>query len=44
MTRVGVVEEIWRFPVKSMQSSRIESCKVSTHGMLDDRCWAMRDE
>lgn len=44
MTRVGVVKEIWRFPVKSMQGSRIESCKVSTHGMLGDRCWAMRDE
>ena len=44
MARVGVISEIWRFPVKSMQGARVESCSVSTQGLLGDRCWAMRDE
>lgn len=44
MAKVGVIREIWRFPVKSMQGDRIESCSVSRQGVLGDRCWAMRDE
>lgn len=44
MTSVGVVKEIWRFPVKSMQGGRVTRCRVSTQGLLGDRCWAMRDE
>ena len=44
MTKVGVIREIWRFPVKSMQGDKIESCTVSETGVLGDRRWAMRDE
>jgi uncharacterized protein YcbX len=41
---VGVVQEIWRFPVKSMQGSRIATARVSGQGIDGDRAWAMRDE
>lgn len=44
MATVGVVKEIWRFPVKSMQGDTIDHCTVSAQGVLGDRCWAMRDE
>ena len=43
MAKVGRIQEIWRFPVKSMQGSTVESCVVSKTGALGDRCWAMRD-
>ena len=42
--KVGVISEIWRFPVKSMQGDKIEQCTVSVTGVLGDRSWAMRDE
>lgn len=44
MREVGVVREIWRFPVKSMQGDRIESSWISSQGLAGDRAWAMRDE
>lgn len=44
MSTVGTVREIWRFPVKSMQGSRIPVCAVSRQGVAGDRAWAMRDE
>lgn len=44
MTVIGVVKEIWRFPVKSMQGSTIETCTISRTGIPGDRGWAMRDE
>ena len=44
MQQVGTVREIWRFPVKSMQGDRVDSCHVSPQGVRGDRAWAMRDE
>jgi len=44
MAILGVISEIWRFPVKSMQGGRVQQCSVSKQGLLGDRCWAMRDE
>jgi len=44
MTKVGVIREIWRFPVKSMQGDTLERCTVSAAGVLGDRAWAIRDE
>ncbi len=44
VTVIGVVKEIWRFPVKSMQGSTIETCTVTKTGIPGDRGWAMRDE
>lgn len=44
MRRVGSIKEIWRYPVKSMQGGRLEHCRVTTRGLVGDRCWAMRDD
>lgn len=44
MAIVGTIKEIWRFPVKSMQGDTITEARVSSHGVLGDRVWAMRDE
>ncbi len=44
MQQLGVVKEIWRYPVKSMQGDTIAAAAVSAHGVLGDRVWAMRDE
>jgi len=42
--KVGVIKEIWRYPVKSMQGDTLNQCSVSQAGILGDRAWAMRDE
>lgn len=44
MTVVGRVKEIWRFPVKSMQGSRLEEAPIIKNGIIGDRAWAMRDD
>jgi uncharacterized protein len=42
--RVGVLKELWRYPVKSMQGGTVASAQVSAQGVAGDRAWAMRDE
>ncbi|HEU4768870.1 MAG TPA: MOSC N-terminal beta barrel domain-containing protein [Pyrinomonadaceae bacterium] len=42
--RIGTVNQIWRYAVKSMGGERIESCAVDTMGIPADRGWAVRDE
>ncbi len=37
------VEEIWRYPVKSMAGERLESCMVTELGLEGDRRWAFID-
>jgi uncharacterized protein YcbX len=37
------VVEVWRYPVKSMAGERLDSCKVSEHGLDGDRRWAFVD-
>ncbi|MGD9602619.1 MAG: MOSC domain-containing protein [Gammaproteobacteria bacterium] len=44
MQTLGTVKQIWRFPVKSMQGSTVPSARVTSLGLVGDRCWAMRDE
>ena len=44
MQLVGTVDQIWRFPVKSMQGDTVAQAAVSARGILGDRAWAMRDE
>ena len=44
METIGTIEEIWRYPVKSMAGERILGCTVSTLGIPGDRGWAVRDE
>src|SRR5208282_4800315 len=44
METIGTVEEIWRYPVKSMAGELLSSCSVGALGIPGDRGWAVRDE
>lgn len=37
------VEQIWRYPVKSMIGSTIEAAELDARGIVGDRTWAVRD-
>ena len=42
---IGTVEQLWRYPVKSMGGDRIDSAEITeAHGIPGDRAWAVRDE
>jgi hypothetical protein len=38
------LEQIWRYPVKSMIGEQVPSIEVAAHGFVGDRQWALRDE
>jgi len=38
------IEQIWRYPAKSMLGERLDTAELGTAGMLGDRGWAVRDE
>src|ERR1700736_434916 len=40
---VGTVQELWRFPVKSMQGERLDGVAVSAAGLLGDGAYAIVD-
>ena len=42
-TLLGVVEELWRYPVKSMIGERLSETEVKQRGLLGDRAYALRD-
>jgi uncharacterized protein YcbX len=42
-TLVGVVEELWRYPVKSMIGEQLTATEVTESGLLGDRAYALRD-
>ena len=42
-TLVGVVEELWRYPVKSMLGEQVTASEVADRGLLGDRAYALRD-
>jgi uncharacterized protein YcbX len=42
-TTVGSVAELWQFPVKSMQGSRVDTLTFGTAGAEGDRQWAVVD-
>lgn len=42
--RIGGVDEIWRYPVKSMAGERLGETRVGPQGLTGDRGWAVRDE
>ena len=37
------VIELWRYPVKSLQGERLDSCEVGEHGLVGDRAWGLVD-
>jgi len=41
---VGTVQQIWRYPVKSMAGEKLSGCTVGALGLPGDRGWAIRDE
>jgi uncharacterized protein YcbX len=42
-TFVGVVEQLWRYPVKSMLGEQLIATDVTEKGLLGDRAYALRD-
>ncbi|MFP6843674.1 MAG: MOSC domain-containing protein [Thalassolituus sp.] len=43
MKKVGVIKEIWRYPVKGMAGELLQECSVGAQGLTGDRVWALRD-
>jgi uncharacterized protein YcbX len=41
--RVGTVEELWRYPVKSLAGESQAAARLTEHGVVGDRCWACAD-
>lgn len=41
---VGVVAQLWRYPVKSMVGERVTDAELDERGLVGDRGWAARDE
>lgn len=41
---VGTVEELWRYPVKSMLGGTVSELLITEQGALGDRAWALRDQ
>jgi uncharacterized protein YcbX len=41
---IGTVQQIWRYPVKSMAGEQLKDCTVGPLGLPGDRGWAVRDE
>jgi hypothetical protein len=40
---VGTIQELWRYPVKSMLGGTVSALRVTEQGALGDRAWALRD-
>jgi len=43
MEQIGVISEIWRYPVKGMGGEKLGSCSAGLRGLAGDRMWAVRD-
>jgi uncharacterized protein YcbX len=45
MTRsqIGVVQSLFRYPVKSMRGERLTEVEIGTKGVFGDRAWALRE-
>lgn len=41
--QVGVVSDLFRYPVKSMLGERLSELEISQRGVLGDRRWALRE-
>ena len=38
------IDQIWRYPVKSMIGGRVDAAELDARGVVGDRTWAVRDE
>ena len=38
------LDQIWKYPVKSMLGSRVDTAELAEEGIVGDRIWALRDE
>jgi MOSC domain-containing protein len=41
--QIGVVKDLFRYPVKSMQGERLSAVDISAHGVIGDRAYALRE-
>ena len=41
---VGVIQELHRYPVKSMQGEQLDQAQVFDGGLIGDRLWIVRDD
>ena len=41
--QIGVVQELFRYPVKSMLGERIREVDIGAHGVIGDRAYALRE-
>jgi uncharacterized protein YcbX len=41
---IGKIQQIWRYPVKSMSGELLDQCDVDIRGLQGDRGWALREE
>ena len=42
--QVGVLEQLQRYPIKSMGGERLDEVELGAGGLPGDRAWAVRDE
>jgi len=42
-SQVGVVKELFRYPVKSMLGERLTEVEIGLKGVIGDRAWALRE-
>ncbi|MBV8357542.1 MAG: MOSC domain-containing protein [Deltaproteobacteria bacterium] len=42
-SQVGVVKELFRYPVKSMLGERLTEVEIGLKGIIGDRAWALRE-
>lgn len=41
MTRIGTIQQLWRYPVKSMRGESMTQARITFAGMVGDRVWAL---
>lgn len=41
--QIGIVKELFRYPVKSMLGERLERLEIGERGVIGDRAWALRE-
>tara|TARA_B110000444_G_C18827196_1_gene591010 strand:+ start:1108 stop:1956 length:849 start_codon:yes stop_codon:yes gene_type:complete len=40
---IGVLSELWRYPVKSFGGEKLVCGEIHNQGLVADRCWALQD-